>query len=443
MLQSTVTHVAIDNLKIAKDNPRFEPKKTEDQALEIMINSLANKFINLVQDIFDKGLNPSKIPIVIPDEGDAGKYIVCEGNRRVAALKLLANPSRLDELKISDKHRDKLKVLCENAQGEALSEINCAISNQEDANYWVALEHTGENDGIGVVRWDGVATQRFRGSSPALQAIDLVKNSNYIDVNTKAKLAKVPITNIERVLGTTEARAILGVEVKQKTLILKSPEEKALLYLSVLVSDIANGTKKVTDLDSKQQRIDYANSIVLKPLPKTASSKSHKAAGTSKTTASADIARKTLISSKLTLNIPQDRIAKIFSELQHMNLENYINACSVMFRVFIEMSIDDYAQKKNIDLTLPPKNPKLGVHQQTNEMHLRKKLETIVDYFIKNNICTKSQLFGDTTIIHNKNHILSVDSLNAYVHNKDYYPSASDLKSSWDNIQIFVQHLWE
>ena len=59
MQQSTVTQITIDNLKIAKDNPRFEPKKTEDNALEIMINSLGNKFVNLAQDIFEKGLNPS------------------------------------------------------------------------------------------------------------------------------------------------------------------------------------------------------------------------------------------------------------------------------------------------------------------------------------------------------------------------------------------------
>ena len=438
MLQSTVTHVALDNLKIAKDNPRFEPKKTEGQALEIMINSLGNKFINLAQDIFDKGLNPSKLPIIIPDEADNGKYIVCEGNRRVAALKLLSNPSLLDSLTISDKYMQKLKDLCENAKGKITDEIDCAISTQEDANYWVKLEHSGENRGVGVVKWNGIATQRFRGNSPALQAIDLVKNTNYIDASTKAKLSTVPITNIERVLGTTEARQILGVDVKNKTLFLKPPEDKALLYLAALVSDVANGTKNVTDLDSKQQRIEYANSIVSKPL-----SKPLKISGINKTSSSADIARKTLVSSKLKLNISQERLAKIFYELQHMNLESYINACSVMFRVFIEMSVDDYAQKKNIDLTLPPKNPKPGVHQQTNEMHLRKKLETIVDYFIKNNICTKSQLFGITTIIHNKNHVLSVDSLNAYVHNKDYYPSASDLKSSWDNIQIFVQHLWE
>jgi hypothetical protein len=443
MQQSTVTQITIDNLKIAKDNPRFEPKKTEDNALEIMINSLGNKFVNLAQDIFEKGLNPSKLPIVIPDEGDAGKYIVSEGNRRVAALKILANHSRLDELKISDKYRDKLKELCQNAKGEVLNEINCAVSNQEDANYWIALEHTGENAGVGVVGWDGIAAQRFRGSSPALQAIDLVKNSSYIDANTKSKLSKIPITNVERVLSTPEARIILGVDVKNKTLFLKAPEDKALLYLSVLVSDIANKTKKVTQLDTKEQRIEYANSIVSKSLPKSTSSKLPKKPVTSKAGASADITRKTLISSKLTLNIPQDRLAKIFSELQVMNLEKCINACAVMFRVFIEMSVDDYAQREKISLTLPISHPKAGVRVQTNEMHMRKKLETIVKYFKDNNICSDDELFGVTTIINNKNHVLSVDSLNAYVHNKDYYPTASDLKSSWNNMQIFVQRLWE
>jgi len=32
--------------------------------------------------------------------------------------------------------------------------------------------------------------------------------------------------------------------------------------------------------------------------------------------------------------------------------------------------------------------------------------------------------------------------LNAYVHNQNFYPSASELKTSWDNLEPFIEKLW-
>jgi hypothetical protein len=247
------------------------------------------------------------------------------------------------------------------------------------------------------------------------------------------------------VLVTKDARDILGVDVKDNKLILKQPEDEALYHLAVLVTDIVTKTKKVTQLDSKEQRIEYAKSIAAKPLPivEMESGSSGKAGlKKGKSSKQVIISRNTLVPNGLNYNVGHPRLAKIFWELQHMNLETYINACAVMFRVFIEMSVDDYAQRHNINLTVPIKNPKPGMKQQAGEMNLRNKLDTLVKYFETQNLCTKDELFGVKTIINNKEHVLSIYGLHAYVHNKDYSPSPSDLKSSWDNIQIFVHRLW-
>lgn len=243
---------------------------------------------------------------------------------------------------------------------------------------------------------------------------------------------------------TKDARDILGVDVKENKLILKQPEDQALYHLALLVADVATKTKRVTQLDSKEQRIDYAKTIAAKPLPifEAAPGSSGKTGLKGKYSKQVKVSRNTLVPLGLKYNIGHPRLAKIFWELQHMNLETYINACAVMFRVFIEMSVDDYAQRNNISLSVPIKNPKPGMKQQALEMNLRKKLETLVKYFESQKLCTKDELFGAKTIIYNKDHVLSVNNLNAYVHNKDYNPLPSDLKSSWDNIQIFVQRLW-
>lgn len=55
----------------------------------------------------------------------------------------------------------------------------------------------------------------------------------------------------------------------------------------------------------------------------------------------------------------------------------------------------------------------------------------------------RRELLGVRTLMNNRNHPLSIDSLHAYVHNQHYSPSVSDLTQTWDNIQAFVGGLWK
>jgi len=117
-----------------------------------------------------------------------------------------------------------------------------------------------------------------------------------------------------------------------------------------------------------------------------------------------------------------------------------------MLRVFIELSLDEFAQrhkmplKKLIPVRTTPKG--LSIPPREREFSLREKLLAISDYLEKHDICKKEELKGVKTIITNKDHILSVESLNAYVHNKDFNPTPTDLKATWDNLQTFVDRIW-
>jgi hypothetical protein len=438
----TIQPIPLQNLLIDLRNPRYDPRSSQRDALTKIAHDQAEKLINLAQDILDKGLNRSDIPMVTP-EGDI--FIVLEGNRRVAALKLMSSPALIESLGLPQKLTKKFKELCDNAKDRLPTTIECVVTTREDANYWIQLKHTGENEGVGVVSWDGAASHRFRGNSPALQAIELVEKSEYIDQETRNKLEKIPITNIERILGTPDARDLLGVEVNNQQLTLKRPEDEALARLSIVISDIANRRKKVTDLDTWQQRVDYAQEVASRPLPKpykpstTPSEPSQEEKGARRVAAG----RKTLIPHQLKLVIPHTRINKIYFELQNLNVEKFINSCAVMFRVFVEMSVDDFAQRHKTQFTVPIKSKSShGSKPKMVEMTLRQKLTTIADYLEKQGACNKHELHGVRSLVANRYHVLSVDSLHAYVHNKEYSPTPSDLKGNWDSIQVFVQKLW-
>lgn len=436
--------IPLENLIIDLQNPRYDPRKSQREALYTIAREQDFKLINLVQDILDKGLNLSDLPMVTPIENDI--FVVLEGNRRIAALKLISNLSLLESLNLTQKMTKKLKEIHENYKEDIPSHINCVVTAREDANNWIHLKHTGENNGVGIVMWDGIQTHRFRGNSPALQAIELVEKCDYIDQDTRDKLPKISITNIERILGTPDARKLLGVVVNNQQLVLKSPEDEALARLSIIVSDVAKSHVKVTHLDTKEQRIEYAQKVASHPLPKHHPPESDAASTTSEITkVSHRIGpdRKYLIPSQFKISIPHTRINRIYWELQRLDVEKFINSCSVMFRVFVEMSIDEFAQKRGISLTLEIKSKAKPVKTpQIKEMSLRRKLSKIADYMEENKICNKDELRGVRSLATKRNHVLSVDTLNAYVHNKDYNPAPSDIKSSWDNIQIIMQKLW-
>ncbi len=447
-----IRRIPVTSLLIDLENPRYEPLASQREALQIIASDQEDKLANLAEDIAERGLNPSELPMVTPGE-DGVSFSVLEGNRRIAALKLLATQGLAESLGLPTALTRKYAELRVRAKDIIPSEIECVVLPREDANMWIELKHTGENNGVGVVPWDGIQTHRFRGNSPALQAVELVRASSYLDAPTRVKLSKISITNIERLLTTPEARRLLGVDVKNRKLTLIPPEDDALARLAIVVSDVANKRVKVSDVETKDDRVAYAGEVAARPLPAPSSlapvagatvQSPGSAVTTGKSARRIPPRRSTLIPRQFTLTIPQARVNRIYHELQKLKLDQFPNCGAVLFRVFLELSIDDFAGQKSIPLTVPVKKPSLPSVPpvQPKEMTFREKLSTVADYLESNNLCTKAELLGVRTLVGNRYHVLSIDSLNAYVHNGNYNPVATELATTWDNVQVFVGKLW-
>ena len=454
MATQSIELIPLEKLLIDLSNPRHPHQASQRDAIHTIAHDQGPKLFNLAEDIVDEGLNPSDLVIVTPAEQEDA-YTVLEGNRRVAALKLLGSAKLLDSMDLPSNLKERFKALQKRAEQNVPMAINCAVVSREEAVHWIHLKHTGENAGVGIVAWDGVQTQRFRGESPSLQAIQMVEKSEYIDDETRKKLPKISITNIERVLNTPEARKALGFDVQDGRLTISAPnEEDALARLAMLVSDVAKKEVTVSDLRLKDDRVKYAQNLAARPLPtqqgstnaNSTNSGNTNVNGASPTTPRPPVTRrvspyrKALIPRDLKLTIRHTRINQIYHELQALDVEEFRNCCAVMLRVFVEMSVDDYAEREHISLkvqgrpgTTPPPD---------KDLKLQVKIRTVVDYLERNGKCDKSQLHGIRTLISQEKHVLSVDSLHAYVHNKDFNPPASDLKANWDSIQAFVVALW-
>jgi hypothetical protein len=108
----------------------------------------------------------------------------------------------------------------------------------------------------------------------------------------------------------------------------------------------------------------------------------------------------------------------------------------------VELSVDDYAHRHRLSLKVIPKAKKpVKDRFPPRDMTLREKLKSVAASLEIRGVCTKAELHGVRTLISNREHVLSVDTLHAYVHNKDYNPTPADLKTNWDNIQLFIERL--
>lgn len=194
--------ISISNLIINPDNDRFESVENEKQAIDIMLTKLGDKIYYIAIHILENGLSPKPF-YVMPSKKSNKKFLVKEGNRRTTALKLMANPKLID----SKKHaslKNRFFKLHERFMETPIRKIMCYIYDDvEEADKWVRLEHTGEQNGVGIVEWKPEQVQRFdikhgKNKSVEIQAIDFIRTSPFVQEEVKRASENIKLTNFAR-----------------------------------------------------------------------------------------------------------------------------------------------------------------------------------------------------------------------------------------------------
>lgn len=137
----------IDCLQFDKENPRL-PTSVQGDDEESILEYLATKtgIENLMSSIGENGFFAGEAIVVIP--GESGKYTVIEGNRRLAALRLLQNPTlvKLAGIERAAKEADNKPT-----------KIPVYVVGSRDAT----LQYLGFRHISGVQRWDPLAKARY------------------------------------------------------------------------------------------------------------------------------------------------------------------------------------------------------------------------------------------------------------------------------------------
>jgi hypothetical protein len=446
--------IPITQIYLDPENPRHDVVSNQRAALVRMLaeeDRAEDKILELATDIVEQGmLSPGDLFYVLELDADDDTYVVLEGNRRLTALKVLWDPGILPT-QVSGSTTRKLKQLSVLFHRQPIDEAPCVIfPSREEANHWIRIRHTGENRGKGVVQWDAKAVARFNERfgevSPSLQVIRFVRENAALDDEQHAKLDRLPLTNLDRLLGTPEARSALGLTLVDGHLQTTLATQEVTRGLARVLLDIADGRVSVNDLRAKGQRQAYAERVAKEEQLAYDSNASmswaldsafgQKEQGTttsgtpsSKRSRQLSTTRKTVIPSTCVIAIPDPRLNAIYRELRKLNVNQFPNAVAVLLRVFLELSVEQYLKKHKA--MIQPK------------AHLDSKVQAAAADLKGRKVLSDGELKAANQAVSSPHSLFSVNTLHQYVHSAKLTPQPDAMKTTWDDMQLFIEKLWE
>lgn len=446
--------ITIPNLLFNTNNYRYEPQGSQHDALVKLLEDMGDKIFALAQDIAEHGLNPAEALLVIPAIDNNKLYVVLEGNRRLCALKCTENPSIIPGEFLALKN--KFIKLKKKIGSDLIKDVRCVICQDEsEAQVWIKRKHEGALNGIGTVTWNAQQKQRFEElvegkSSDALQIISLLQQSPLIEDSLKDQLQNINISNLARLIDDPYVRTSLGLEKNDGRLIANVVYEELIKGLKKIVVDVLDSTFKVSTIYTKEQRKVYVDALVAEwgfdktkkaDSPWAIDNPSAADKGGAPTPPSSKPARKkrtvrTMIPANCNLPITIPKISSIFNELKSLPVDKFPFSCAILLRVFLELSLDAYIDSFHIVYG----NASTACDSPES---LRQKFQRVLNELQQNHKCSQSQYQGIRREMKDECSIISVETLNAFVHNKTFSPKVDNLIKGWNNIQVFFEILWD
>jgi hypothetical protein len=439
--------LAVAQLELDARNPRLGKEfGAQQEVMHALAAQQGSRLVNLARHIVEHGIDPTTLTAVVALSGKGSRYKVVEGNRRLLALRALDSPSIVTPA-LEPREVRAINTLSIEYATRPIDRINCyRFDTEVGAQPWIELRHTAGN-GSGLVPWTAEEKRRYEArfgpGSVELQVLDFVKAIGGIDADATGDY----ITNIERALLSAKLQAEYGLAKDSDGRVVSwYPAEEIKKPLTKIVTDMHSGAVNSRDLNKPADRDRYAKSFAANDMPDRKTRLSapvplgqlaadyKPSGGGSKPKArprKRPTVRTTLIPKSCTLNPTAPRLVDIVRELKALNLNDYPNACSVLLRVFLELSMDDaIAQKRLADITeqdaLAKKIKAVAKHLRSEDQ-IGVQLKKVIDGVANNK--TNAIAAGIVT-------------WHQYVHNQYAFPKPNELRPTWDEVEPFVQALW-
>lgn len=421
-----ITRIYLDN-----ENPRHDPIDSEP---DIIAHLIAKDGVKpLARDIAEAGAtSPLERIGVIAHPTVQNAYISVEGNRRVCALKLLADPDKADSeanKKYFRRLAGKMKTL-----PEAIEAV--VFKDRTSARRWVSLRHEGEQGGVGTKQWGSEEKARFnnqgaRRSNPNVQAYLLKDYARQKGLLGARQIEEVNVTTLTRYLSNPLFRATLGL-VDHKTLTITVPAEefdRAVTRFLVDSLDAASGVNSRSDAASRRAYAERLRSEAIAPRtrnlepfdvakgPRPAEKGERKPEAKKQRNNRSPDARRTVIPRSYSAHIGDKILKRLYDELRELDAETFSFAATYLLRAVIERAATLYLQSKGKAL----------------EGELHKKLERVASLLAAGGISDRD-LKMLRTMASDKDSRYSPDTIGHFVHG-GAVPTRTQAIRLWDSIE--------
>ncbi len=466
--------INVAQILMDEENPRHDIINGQREILNWHVENLGGKLITLMRSIAENGLSEIE-KILITSAKEANDYfIVKEGNRRMAAVKLLHNPSLCDDPLF------RRRIESVSVTDKLSFEIECVCCEDRQRVLWMmGLRHLGQQGGVGTYTWGAAEKGRhdlnITGSARywrSLEFIEYALNNKLITDQQAARLYD-KITNLDRLVPSAEFKQALGVTYKDRTITKSLPKHIYDLMLANILEEFSQPNFKVKSVYSSADKIDIISRAIEKTREqledaKTEDHSSHETSHTSenhsvepekpaevretKNPLPSDVsvlnsltpkirrqpdpsARDKLFIGKLGIPSNESKCNRLYNEIDSLKLSEHglVIACSA--RALVEISCRIYIEKFNIECET--KKNRFGqitfpdmIKICADDLHVKSKLSKE----LKNTITS-----GEAT---NPNSFASPQSLHNYLHGR-YQNSMSALKAAWDSCyEELLRALW-
>lgn len=262
----TTSQLEVSKLSLDLKNFRTVPQKNEKDAIKAMISIKADRFFAVMESIIDDGYLPTENIIVLKD---GTKHVVKEGNRRIAALKLIHGQYKLSDFNLPSSIVDSIQKLT-SAWKKDNGKVPCSIFNANESNKVdrvVDLAH-GKGEKASRDPWNSVAKARHsrdvKGvSEPSLDLLEkYLKKGNNVNNQQKDRWAgEYPLTVLDEALRKIYAR--LGFQSAAE-LAKKYPNVSKAAELEEILRDI--GLEQIRFETIRNQAQDFAVPYGIAPI---------------------------------------------------------------------------------------------------------------------------------------------------------------------------------
>ncbi|MCZ8315215.1 MAG: hypothetical protein O9344_10000 [Phreatobacter sp.] len=455
-LHTTKMEAEVGDLLLDRENPRTGTVASQSEALEAIVRLNFHHFRNMMLSIKANDLDPGDSFYVIENEEESDSFVVVDGNRRLAALKVLYNPALLDGTRLIDSTKKRLK---EAAVGfSPVQPLSCVLfESRADANEWIERRHGKNLEGEGRISWGSLESDRFQKDRTVLDVISFVERNSLFEesewVRIRKSVEKNP-TTLRRFLVSKAGKQHIGFVEDHggNGPAFRRDPKFVLSVLSKIFSDIDAGDVNSRSYNKASEIAEYFS---LLPTELSVEGQSETTASLFAQTSIKDGAirprlapqsvsptqvktkkvtplRQTLAPNRHTFAEPANEKGKqLLREASKLKLRETPLGCAFLFRAWLEFTVETEMRQSGLS----------DKDASGETLDLKGRFGVVFQHLIaaKGRLTKPGDLTPIKMILTTKGGAMSFGALNGYVHSHFQKPSPDDIRNAWDSaIPLFV-----